>query len=64
MNKWISVDDRLPEFNLNVIVWCGWADYGSRFKDSLWPSSLGFTSEDGDPIFHVTHWMPMPEGPK
>jgi hypothetical protein len=53
--KWISVKDRLPEDNQQVLVSYGGTDaidIRIFFKDiDLWSD------------LHVTHWMPLPEAP-
>ena len=63
-DKWISVEDRLPEkdgkyliYTRNGYVTFGyWSDYGD-----------GKSSFNPNPRFdyhNVTHWMPTPEAPK
>lgn len=66
MSKWISVDERLPEIDVDVQVYC------EDTKEQM----VGFISEN-HPIglfqFAVfkgvkilcrpTHWMPLPEPP-
>ena len=62
MNEWISVKDRLPEDNINVII-C----FQKRSFDFC---SLG-TTKDGERYWHglesievlITHWMSLPEPP-
>lgn len=74
MNKWISVEDRLPDNDDMVLIWpqpCYGVDlhvgqYQKHREDG--PSWLSVTYEDHwgvlcDPIA-VTHWMPLPEPPK
>ena len=56
MDKWISVNDRLPEYNLYVLCRCnpGFDIVMYRsFKRQRW-------NEDHD----VTHWMYLPDPPK
>lgn len=62
---WISVDERLPsQFNQNgamegfdCLAYCGWV-MSAVF------TSEGFFTEDGtNPIYSVTHWMPLPTPP-
>lgn len=64
-DRWISVDDRLPEPRKDVIVriksldgkWFGTSvDY--QLEDGQWKKS-GSTWK-----ISVTHWMPLPEPPK
>ena len=58
--EWISVDERLPEENVRVLVW-------------LQDNAQQFIHIDTDRRLHgkwvrwvtdVTHWMPLPEAPK
>ena len=58
MSKWISVEDRLPEEDAEILVWCGWQ------LTSIYDSEKYFyTIDEIDCIHHVTHWMPLPEPP-
>ena len=58
MNEWISVEDRLPETCLLVIVFGGIAEW----TGSEW---LTHTSSYARPIqWKVTHWMLLPEPPE
>ena len=64
VQEWISVDDRLPEEKVDCIV-----HYKHAYcdNDDYW--AIGMCFYDGekfqfDPIYKVTHWMPMPEPPK
>lgn len=62
MSEWISVDDRLPDENIIVLVCDGDdVEMGSHDRHFGWaiyewggPSSRSF----------VSHWMPLPEPPK
>lgn len=75
MSEWISVKDRLPDFEAEVLFFdnCksihkGWL---SR-KSNCWFIDTSELSVDGDAcitddsieIEYVTHWMPLPEPPK
>lgn len=65
--KWISVEDRLPEENTDVLI------YRGGFRDDLmnvytymghneWEDEYGYWSRTDDE--GITHWMPLPEPPK
>ena len=66
--NWISVEDRLPEENARVWVFCGGntevmiyrrdANGDCRF---YWEDELGLLSAWYKP--KATHWMPLPEPP-
>ena len=66
--KWISVEERLPELETEVLVWCGkfvcMAHYGRA--DSYEPVFWDYDCEGcRDELYpKVTHWMPLPEPPK
>lgn len=59
--KWISVDERLPEPELVVIICNASGDFNYR--------GLGYVDTDGrwwkgsKQLFNVTHWMPLPTSP-
>ncbi len=68
--KWISIDERLPEIDENVILYDGTEVFcGTHHKNNMKESYFGNQCCDGvcygwyekDPI---THWMPLPEVPK
>ena len=60
MSGWISVKDRLPDLNLEVLVSI---KLPSRYKVSTsYNSTLGgWQCGYGE---YITHWMPLPEPPK
>ena len=74
MNKWISVEDRLPKDRVDVLFcekWCdvpgiGWYVYERK----EWVANKDFVmSFDGGVDTNidqkdVTHWMPLPDLPK
>lgn len=55
--RWIPVSERLPEYGQEVIIYTG---------NTLKPIVIAYTfwKADYDTWLHVTHWMPMPEGPE
>ena len=60
--KWIPVTERLPEENETVLV-CG----EDGVEPGVFYGKSGFWTYDlyeQDPIFGVTHWMPLPQPPK
>ena len=56
--EWVSVNDRLPEENVPVLVWesQGFA-YVDIYKDGVWVIGTPNLSK-------LTHWMPIPDPPK
>ena len=65
---WISVEERLPEYNEYVLCWytdsdgLKWHTIG-RFCEwnHLWDLDIAY---DHDEKKIVTHWMPLPEPPE
>lgn len=69
--QWISVEDRLPEPGVPVLVnYIGtdglpsadgvvaWTDWGALW----WEGSLA--DSESEVTVPITHWMPLPHGPK
>ena len=56
-DKWISVEDRLPERNGRYLTHCNIE--GQSLVCVLYYSEIGSFNEGT-----VTHWMPLPEPPK
>lgn len=56
---WISVEDRLPEYGVNVFTWCEWRGPNVDYLKT----SGKFTADhyaEGESIHHpVTHWQPI-----
>lgn len=72
-NQWISVDDRLPEYQKTLSekdkclvltkcgkVWMGF--YNTNIKPDDW-YLYGWATNDGWHPFDITHWMPLPQLP-
>lgn len=62
--QWISVKDRLPENNTNVLAIYGegkWLRYevAHLYHDDL--DDIHNWSRSDSTIYGVTHWMPLPE---
>lgn len=57
---WISIEDRLPEDNTEVLIW-----HKGECQICLWETSSWFDElrvDDPKPE-DVTHWMPLPDPP-
>lgn len=62
MNNWISVKDRLPEAEKEVLVLVIRKYYGGDYKlitTAIYEDGKVSTEDD-----EVTHWMPLPEIPE
>ena len=63
-NEWVSVDERLPEDNTQVLMWSArWkiAEAGSYYNQHFWVySEIG----DGYIADNITRWMPLPLPPE
>ena len=62
-NEWVSVEERLPENNAQVLMWSAkWniAEAGSYYNGRFW-----VYSEIGDRYIadDITHWMSLPAPP-
>ena len=66
MDKWIDVNERMPESNHNVLVYDKYsetkgeicvAEYWDDFNE--WSTIDNFSAMD-----NITHWMELPEPPK
>ena len=62
--KWISVNDRLPEDESDVLAYSRNGEegriYPANYAKGVWFDCI-FTSSANDT---TTHWMPLPEPPK
>lgn len=54
--KWIPVSERLPEHGQEVIIYTG-----NILKPTV--TAYQFWNPNYDTWTHVTHWMPLPDGP-
>ena len=61
VNHWISVKDRLPEMDVNVLVYTELKNtfVTSRVDAETWEDDYGFFLAEG-----VTHWRPLPNPPE
>lgn len=63
--KWISVKDRLPKEDEDIIAFCyyheSWQAQVCHFSSNY--GGQWYTSVAGQWV-RVTHWMPLPEPPK
>jgi len=58
-SPWISVEDRLPEDDIAILVVDDGRVIAGRFECEQW-----FLVGTYINLHDVTHWMPMPEPPK
>lgn len=63
MMNWISVKDRLPEKNQNVLVYQKGGVHGGNEIDIEYLQGDGFWADQGI-MSEISHWMPLPEKPK
>ena len=62
MTEWISVDDKLPEFECSVLCYResdDWQVVADYFYPAFW---IDFS--EGKIAHAITHWQPLPEPPK
>lgn len=61
---WISVKDRLPETDAEVLIYTSWGSYNignyGYHDPNVWSSEEIYAYEDGE----IAHWMPLPEPPE
>ena len=73
VQEWVSVDDKLPPYNHNVLVYRPNMamkilvdNYGAYYgeDDDEWHEGWARYGEDihNNPL--ITHWMPLPQPPK
>ena len=69
--RWISVKERLPERNCEVLAYYGFVREGSDDLGYMCMGVLEYYAHDRNPHFQhesvgvrVTHWMPLPEPPE
>lgn len=65
--SWIRVEDRLPENETKVLIYC--PEFVSTIKLAMWiEDSFYVEKEDlivkAEPNGYCTHWQPLPEPPK
>lgn len=65
--EWISLDDRLPEFDVRVLLLfdkCNHIEDGTIHEDEYGDGWV-YCLFDGQTINdYPSHWMPLPEAPK
>lgn len=71
--EWINVKDRLPPEKEIILAWALYPSGGCDLTDiyvcrecfyAPGYSESGFVFREYDCSYEVTHWMPLPEGPK
>jgi hypothetical protein len=60
MSEWISVKDRLPEQDEEVLVVDSRGDVALQSHDDCW----GWEIAGCLPLLEPTHWMPLPDPPQ
>lgn len=68
--EWISVEDRLPDNSVEVLIWALVGGYLSGCR--RWEARRGYYSTTYEPCWclrngmttDVTHWMPLPAPPE
>ena len=71
--EWVSVEERLPKFNQDVLLYDNWSDdiksmrvghlseintYQCKDHQCTIPTWCG-----GSDYYNITHWMPLPDKP-
>jgi hypothetical protein len=64
MNNWISVEDELPKGDYDDECIDVYSIAMGRITDCTYIDSNYWETYQGDRIYDVTHWMPLPEPPK
>ena len=60
-NKWISIDEKLPENEERVLVYIDSKRYGKTLDTDRYLRDSDSWARWNN---HITHWMPLPEPPK
>ena len=63
---WISIKDRLPERNKEVLLYCTWhsCDSSHIYIGYKTAKKWKFSKTEKLTGWIVTHWMPLPDKPK
>lgn len=66
-NNWISVEERLPENETEVLIYC--PEFVCTIKLAMWIEDGFYVDKEdlivkAEPNGYCTHWMPLPEPPK
>jgi hypothetical protein len=60
---WISVEDRLPEYGYDVLVYT-FGDVYAAYLNRSYDDGDIWTGYGAEPVAGVTHWQPQPDKPK
>ena len=70
MSEWVSVNDRLPLINTEVLVFshgnmsvCSLIRPDEETADVVWEDAYGYWDDD-EGVSAVSHWMFLPKPPK
>jgi hypothetical protein len=58
--KWISIEDKLPEGLVEVLVW---DDVGRDYYLADWDGKSWRETTECQTLDDVTHWTPLPDKP-
>lgn len=61
MNKWIKCSNRLPEKDVDVLVY---SDFWEIIIASRWDEAGRFYAGEVLPLGEFSHWMPLPKPPE
>ena len=64
MMEWISVKDKLPPNDTEILTYQPDMKYVSSFSAAWFDGEDFWYDGNGSPERGITHWMPLPEAPK
>ena len=62
--EWISVTERLPEHDKNVLICYEWTGRSGTVYREVGIASIEELERDPTEMFRPLYWMPLPEPPK